>query len=278
MKYLKTKHQRKSALLTIAFMTSILMLMLFFGMSYIDPPEEYGVAINFGTSDFGDGPPKVLENVKTSPESSKPKQEVLKKQEVAFEKIEEKVITQNTEDAPVIQKNKVIEKEISEPQEKPKKVVNPVVKEAPKPSKETENALSNLLNGNKSDGDPSKGEGDDDASGLKGNELGDPSSSNYYGNSGSGEGGNYDLGGRKPLGRPTISPDCNEEGIVVVRIEVDRNGIVVKAVPGVKGSENTSPCLLKPAKEAALRTRWNSDGDAPSKQIGYIKYNFTLSE
>ena len=259
-------------------MTSILMLMLFFGLSYIDPPEEYGVAINFGTSDFGDGPPKVLENVKTSPESSKPKQEVLKKQEVAFEKIEEKVITQNTEDAPVIQKNKVIEKEISEPQEKPKKVVNPVVKEAPKPSKETENALSNLLNGNKSDGDPSKGEGDDDASGLKGNELGDPSSSNYYGNSGSGEGGNYDLGGRKPLGRPTISPDCNEEGIVVVRIEVDRNGIVVKAIPGVKGSENTSPCLLKPAKEAALRTRWNSDGDAPSKQIGYIKYNFTLSE
>mgnify|MGYP001041512737 CR=1 FL=1 len=93
MKYLKTKHQRKSALLTIAFMTSILMLMLFFGLSYIDPPEEYGVAINFGTSDVGDGPPKVLENVKTSPESSKPKQEVLKKQEVAFEKIEEKVIS-----------------------------------------------------------------------------------------------------------------------------------------------------------------------------------------
>lgn len=278
MKYLETKHQRKSAVITVVLMTSILMLMLFFGMRYMDPPEEYGVAINFGTSDFGSGPPKVQETVKSSPEPAKPKQEVTKKQEIPVEKIEEEVITQNTEEAPVIQKKEVVKKAVPVPQEKPKEVEKPVVKEAPKPSKETENALSNLLNGNKSDGDPAKGEGDDAISGLKGNELGDPNSSKYYGNGGSGEGGNYDLGGRSPLTRPVIKPDCNEEGIVVVKIEVDKLGNVVKATAGVKGSTNTSPCLLKPAKEAALRTKWNADGEAPSKQVGYIKYNFSLSE
>jgi outer membrane biosynthesis protein TonB len=278
MKYIETKYQRKSAVITVVLMTSILMLMLFFGLNYMDPPEEYGVAISFGTSDVGNGPPKIQETVKSAPEPAKPKQEVTKKQEVPVEKIQEEVITQNTEDAPVIQKKEVVEKAVSVPQEKPKEVEKPIVEEAPKPSKETENALSNLLNGNKSDGKPAKGEGDSDTSGLKGNELGDPNSSKYYGNGGSGEGGNYDLGGREPLTRPGIKPDCNEEGTVVVRIEVDKSGKVTKATPGVKGSTNTSPCLKEPAKAAALKTKWNADGEAPSIQVGYIRYNFSLSE
>ena len=278
MKYLKTKHQRNSAVITVVLMTSILMLMLFFGLSYIDPPEEYGVAINFGTSDVGSGAPKIQETIKSSPEPAQPKQEVPKEQVLPIEKIEEDVLTQNSEKAPVVQKKKLVKKTIPEPKEKPKETEKPVIKEAPKPSKETQKALSNVLNGNKSDGNTSKGEGDDKTSGLKGKELGDPNSTKYYGNAGSGGDGNYNLGGRSALDKPTISPECNEAGVVVVRIEVDRTGRVIKAEPGVKGSNNTAPCLLKPAKEAALKTKWNADADAPSKQVGYIKYNFTLSE
>ena len=79
----------------------------------------------------------------------------------------------------------------------------------------------------------------------------------------SGSGGNYNLAGRKALSKPKEQPDCEEEGIVVVSITVDKTGKVIRAVAGVKGTTNTAACLLKPAKEAALRTTWNSDSKAP---------------
>ncbi len=279
MKYLKTKHQKKSAMLTAIVMTALLLVMFFFGMQYLDPPEEYGIAINFGTSEVGNGPPKVQETVKSAPvPTTQPKQEVVQKQEEPVEEIKEDVLTQKDVEAPVIQKE-TPKKKVVTPKKTPKKVVKKeVVKEVPKPSEATQNALSNLLNGDKSDGKSSAGEGDDAKAGLKGKKDGDPTSSKYYGNGGSGGDGNYNLSGRNPLTRPIIKPTCNEEGTVYVSIEVDKSGKVIKAVPGVKGTTNAAPCLLKPAKEAALKTKWNADGEAPTKQVGVIIYKFTLSE
>ena len=55
MKYFKTIHEKNSAKLT--GLIAVILLLLFFvvGMNYLDPPEEYGVAVNFGTTDFGSG-------------------------------------------------------------------------------------------------------------------------------------------------------------------------------------------------------------------------------
>lgn len=89
--------------------------------------------------------------------------------------------------------------------------------------------------------------------------------------------GNYQLGGRKALRKPKRIQECNEAGIVVVSIEVDRTGKVIKAVPGVRGTTNNTKCLLDPAKAAALATKFNADPKAPSKQIGKIIYRFSLS-
>tara|TARA_B100000809_G_scaffold237763_1_gene257833 strand:- start:103 stop:936 length:834 start_codon:yes stop_codon:yes gene_type:complete len=277
MKYLETKHQQKSAVITVVLMSLFLVVMFFFGMQYQDPPEEYGIAINFGTSEVGNGPSKILETVQSSPKPSTPKQEVSEVQKAPVEELKEDIVTQNTEEAPVIQKE-VVKETVTTPKVTPKEVEKPIVKEAPKPSKATENALSNLLNGSESDGDPSKGEGDDTESGLKGNESGDPTSSKYYGNGGTGGDGDYDLSGRTPKSRPSVKPNCNEEGTVVVSIVVDNSGKVIKAEPGVKGTNNTAACLLKAAKEAAMRTEWNQDNEAPSTQKGRIIYRFSLSE
>jgi outer membrane biosynthesis protein TonB len=279
MNYLKTPHQKKSAVLTITLMGLLLFVLFAFGMNYQDPPEEYGVAINFGTSDFGSGPPKIQETIKSAPKQEEVIEEVVEKvEEQKIEDIKEEVITQNDTDAPVIPKEKP-KKKVVKPVAEPKKVEEkPVVKEAPKPSKETTDALANLLNGSKSSGETSSGEGDDAKSGLKGKKDGDPTSSKYYGNGGSGGNGNYNLSGRKPLTRPVIKQNCNEDGIVVVSIEVDKTGRVIKAVAGVKGTTNSAPCLLEPAKKAAMLTKWNADGDAPTKQVGKIIYKFSLSE
>jgi hypothetical protein len=278
MKYLKSKHEQKSALLTVVIMTGVLLMMMFFGMRYMDPPNEYGIAINFGTSDFGNGPPEMHETPKSTTNPAQPEQELKKAQETPIEEIEDDVMTQNIQEAPIVQKKETLKKPAPTPFKKPKEVKKPVVKEAPKPSKETETALTNLLNGSPSDGDVSQGEGDDGQTGLKGNELGDHNSSKYYGNGGSGGDGNYNLFGRTPVTRPAIRPDCNEEGIVAVQIEVDKSGRVVRAIAGVKGTTNAAPCLKRPAKEAALRTKWNADEGAPTKQIGKIIYHFSLSE
>ncbi|MGJ8745664.1 energy transducer TonB family protein [Polaribacter sp.] len=278
MSILETKHKRKSAVITAI----ILMLLVFgifnYGMTYLDPPEEYGLAINFGNSEVGSGEP--VENVKkTVAPKVVEKQEVVEEKEVIEtpkEIIKEEIITDDTsKDVPVVEKKKEVKKPVKEvvkkeiPKEKPKPT--------PKPSKENQDALNNLLNGNSSDGKP-QGEGDDDKPGVKGNENGDPNSNKYYGNTGSGSGGNYNLAGRKALSKPIEKPNCQEEGIVVVRIQVDKNGRVINAVAGVKGSTNTAACLLKPAKEAALRTTWNADSKAPTKQTGTIIYKFTLSK
>lgn len=277
MRFLETKHKKKSAVITAILLTLILVGILNFGMQYLDPPEEYGLAINFGDSNVGNGDPVV--KTKAQPVKKQEVEKVEEKEEIKTtpkETIKEEVITQeDTKDAPVIEKAK--EKKVEKPIEKVVKKEKPKVIPKPKPSKATQDALNNLLNGNSTDG-KSKGEGDDDKSGVKGDKNGDPKSSKYYGNNGSGGDSNYNLAGRKALSKPIEKPECNEEGIVVVSIEVDKTGKVIKAIAGVKGSTNTADCLLKPARVAALKTRWNPDGKAPQKQKGTIIYRFSLSE
>lgn len=276
MSVLDTKHKRKSAVITAI----ILMLLLFgifnYGMQYLDPPEEYGLAINFGNSEVGNGDP-VEKTKKISTPKVVDKQDVVEEavEETPKEIVKEEILTNDTsKEVSVIEKVKEI---VKEPVKEVVEKVIPKEIPKPKPSKETQDALNNLLNGNSSDGKP-KGEGDNKESGVKGDEKGDASSSKYYGNTGTGSDGNYNLAGRKALSKPKQQPNCEEEGIVVVRIQVDKNGKVISAFPGVKGTTNSAPCLLKPAKEAALKTKWNSDSKAPSKQTGTIIYKFSLSK
>jgi outer membrane biosynthesis protein TonB len=274
MSVLDTQHKRKSAIITAVILILFILGIFNFGMQYLDPPEEYGVAINFGDMNVGSGvsvfksEKTILKEVLKTPAVASPLKEVVK------ETLVEKIISEETtKEVPIVRKVaeekptlvEDVEKEVSK--EEPR----------PKPSKESLAALNKLLNGNSSDGKP-KGEGDAAVDGVKGDKQGEPISSKYYGNTGSGTGGNYNLAGRKALSTPKKQPDCQEEGVVVVRIAVAKNGKVVRAIPGVKGTTNTAPCLLKPAKEAALSTIWNSDGAAPEIQTGTIIYKFSLSK
>lgn len=278
MSFLETPHKKKSAVITSVIIALILVVIFNFGMQYLDPPEEYGLAINFGDSDVGSGDPViktkakpvVKKTIEKAIEKVEEEQEVLPK-----ETIKEEVITQETKDAPVIEKP--IEKKIEKPVEEKKKVEKPKEVPKPKPSKQTQDLLNNLLNNNSGDGEP-KGEGDDVKPGVKGSQKGDPKSTKYYGSTGSDGDKNYNLAGRNALSRPIEKPECNEEGLVVVLIEVDNTGKVIKATPGVKGSTNTAKCLMDPAKAAALKTTWNADPNAPNKQRGTIIYRFSLSE
>lgn len=289
-KLFKDEHEKRAALLTL-LAVFIVFLWLFYhtAFTYQDPPEEYGMEVNFGTTDFGSGDDQPLEEIKTQPVEEvtpeepveepieEPVEEVV---ETPVEEVVEEVITEDTvEDVPVVEPVKETPKE--QPKETPKEEPKETPKEEPKPAppkpdKSTQDALSSVLNGPPAEGNDTGSEGDDDEAGDKGDDNGDPNAPDYYTNPGNGSGGNYQLIGRLPLRRPTPKYNCNKEGRVVVAIKVDRSGKVIEATPGAKGSTTTESCLLDQAKIAALKTKWQAAANAPEKQVGKIIYNFSL--
>ncbi len=263
----------------------------------MEPEEESGIAVNFGTTATGSGKIQPNEPIKSSPRQTTPEttSSTPEPQEESPQ-IKDKVVTQELEDAPVIEKKpkKKPKKKTEKPKEKPKpsdqkpsknttkekpvKIVEEK-KPDPKPDKSTLDILNSFSNGPKNDGKAKGGEGDDRSPGDKGSPDGDPNAKSYYGTGKGLDGdGNYRLGGRKALNKEKFVQDCNESGIVVVKIEVNQSGKVIRATPGVKGTTNSASCLMGPAKRAALATRFNSDSKAPAKQVGTIIYQFKLSE
>ena len=120
-------------------------------------------------------------------------------------------------------------------------------------------------------GSNKSGDGNDKTGGNKGKLNGDLNAKDYNGGGGSGNGngggngsgtglgtgsgygngsgsgtgtGNYQLGNRKAVSKPAPKYLCNEQGTVVVQIAVDRNGTVISANPGVKGTENERPAFF----------------------------------
>ncbi|MFI2741997.1 energy transducer TonB [Zhouia sp. PK063] len=282
MAFLDTKHKKKSFTLTTVLLALLILLMFYVGLSYMDPPDESGISVNFGTTDYGKGPTQPLRKIKTAPQpkqEEQPKEEIQKPTPQEPQKNVEEVLANENSDAPVIPPKKEKVKETSQKKPEPKKEI-PKKVEKPTPSKATTDALSSILNGPENDGAAKGSEGDDNKAGDKGQPDGDPYASSYYGapGSGNGNGVGYGLNGRKLVSTGKVQQDCNESGTVVVKIEVDRSGNVISAVPGVRGTTNNSPCLLKPAKETALKYRWNLDSNAPSRQIGFIVVNFKLGE
>lgn len=315
MSFLDTRHKKKSFTLT-TFLLSVLLLVLFYiGLTYMDPPEENGISVNFGTTDFGSGNVQPKEKIRSEPLDTPPvepteqeevvEEEVVEEvadevpeQEVAEEAPAEKVLTQENEESIKIKKaqeakrkaeeaERIAKKKAQDAEERKKAEAERIAREkkqaeekARKEQEAKKKKLDELIGGiSKSEGTASGSEGDDNRAGDKGQPDGDPYATSYYGSPGSGSGtGGYGLNGRSLVSKGQVKQDCNEEGRVVVKIIVDRNGNVVSATPGVKGTTNNNPCLLDPAKKTAFKHKWNLDSNAPSQQVGFVVVNFKLGE
>lgn len=283
MKYFKTKHEKDSAKIT-TLITLILLLMIFvMGPQYLDPPTEYGVAVNFGTSNVGKGNVQPKQPVKSEPKKIEqpPEPEVSKSEPAASsEEVTEDIITQETEEAIAIRKQKEAEAKAKAIAEAKAKAEAERIAKEKREQEEKKKKLDALIGGvSKSDGNDTDSEGNDNQAGDKGQLDGDPYAPSYFGDPGTGSGGvGYGLNGRGSATYKTLKQDCNESGMVIVRIVVNRNGNVIEATPGVKGTTNTAKCLLDPAKKIALSHKWRSDSKAPAKQIGFVKVNFKLGK
>lgn len=283
MKYLETKHERNSATLT-ALITAILILLLFVvGQPYMDPPEEFGIAVNFGTTEFGQGDVQPLTPIKSEPVNINRPAEVepTKAEPTKAAVNKEEVLTDDNSEEIAIKKQKEAETKAKAVADAKAKAESDRVAKEKRELDDKKKKLDALIGGvSKSDGTAKGGEGDDNKAGDKGQLDGDPYAASYFGSGGgTGSGGvGYGLNGRGSASYNTLKQDCNESGMVIVKIVVNRNGNVVEAEPGVKGTTNTSACLLEPAKKIALSHKWRPDPDAPVKQIGFVKVNFKLGQ
>ena len=136
------------------------------------------------------------------------------------------------------------------------------------------------------DGSGGKGTGEGKSQGVtfpggnQGVPTGDPNSNNYgdggSGNGSKGSGPSFSLSGRTAASLPIPKYPGDDEGIVVVKITVDKYGKVTAAEPGTRGTTIMNKKFWEEAKQAALKARFNSDNNAAAYQQGTITYKFVL--
>ena len=279
MAFLQTTYEKKSFWTTAFILLAVLLLLFFAGLRYLDPPQENGILIAFGNTDPGNSltlaPPIQAATEETIvPEMNEaPEVKEVLVEEVVSEALEDVLTTADSE--------LVLPKELAEkaaetvpekvPETVPEKIPEKVIQQA---SAATKAALANILGAKEAQG---SGIGNDGKSANQGLSDGSKYANSFYGSTtGEVQGFGFGLAGRSLASKGSVTPDCNEEGRVVVAITVDRSGKVIAADPGVKGSTNNAPCLLAPAKATAFMYQWAPDAEAPEKQIGFVVINFKL--
>ena len=249
-----TKNKLKAIFGTVLFHIGLLLCFIFMGLTYqIPPPPEEGITINFGYQDFGS--------------DSEEKEQMTVEQEISSQELvnntlTEDVITQNIGETPAIKPKEQLEnhKEVKKIEEKKSELV--VNNKALYSGKKQNNINSQGI---------SEGQGD------QGSKDGDTYSNTYTSGGVGANGISYNLGGRTIAEIKKPNYDSQQQGKVVVTIRVNKNGKVISATPGAKGSTTTNAYLYSKAKEAALETTFEANTSAPEIQLGTIIYNFKLN-
>ncbi|OPZ97931.1 MAG: hypothetical protein BWY70_01357 [Bacteroidetes bacterium ADurb.Bin408] len=243
------KDRLRGILGTVLFHGILLVAFLFLGLRTPLPlPEEEGVEVRMGDLN-GMGvidytpPPAHVPPLPSNPV-----------------KTEDKNLTQNTDDAPRIEEIK-----------KPVKNESPVKNEQPVKEQVKDPVVNNNMlfkPGNKN----GHNQGNTNIPGYQGNPNGNPNSGEPQGSQGNGI--SFSLSGRSSKNIPHPEYNSPEQGTVVVSITVDKNGKVIKAIPGAKGTTTTDGTLRRLAEQAALKATFDANPNAPEEQIGTITYKF----
>jgi colicin import membrane protein len=254
---------------TSVFHLIILLILLFF-LIYTPVPISSGggILIDFGDAETAGGAfePVVNEQPETQPA-------------VADIEDKEDIMTQDFEEAPAIEKKAEVKKPDIKPAEtkprvteKPKETTPVIDKNAIYKGKgkatQGENTSQGTYKGPGNQGKPDGVVG----GGTDGNGSG----------TGSGTGLGIQVGGglenRKILALPKPEFRIQEDGIVVVQVTVNRDGKVISADPGKKGSTTMVSELLAAAKKAALQSKFAVDANLKEfqTQTGTITYHFKL--
>ncbi|PCJ25504.1 MAG: hypothetical protein COA97_07485 [Flavobacteriales bacterium] len=246
MELIQDKNSRSGMIGTILVHLLLLLLFVSFGMPYQDPPpvNEGAMMIDFG--DSGGGPP--------SEENSSEENESSSNDTETSESNSSQESVQTTENETI---------DLNASQNNSEETQETV-------SENLTNALEALNNANNNS--TSNNNNNSNSSNNSSN------NSNSTGpNTGSTNGIGFSLGGRGKISFKKPENPTQEDGKVVVDIVVDRNGKVLKAKSGARGSTTTNPILQKKAEEAALKAKFKKDINAPFEQKGTMTFVFILN-
>lgn len=220
----------------------LILCLLLMGLRYPDPPPpELGVEMDMG--EFSD--------VGTDSEHAAEGGEDLSS-ESSYANDDNNELTQQSEDVPLVSKKTPSP---TKNKKKPKDNVKPQSEE----TKIDQNALftkGRVKNGN--GGSTGVGEGSGKGSGGEGG----------------GSGISFSLEGRGSTSLPKPTATSTENGTIVVTIMVDQEGNVVYAKAILRGTTLRDTNLWRRCEQAAKKSKFTANPDAPELQGGKITYIF----
>lgn len=284
---------------TASIVAGVLVLVLIFLplLKYpTPPPGQEGILVNLGLPDIGQG----SENAGPStPAVDEPIEEDIPEEELSEptppeaaepepsdpEPVEEEVITTDDPTEPSLtererqeqaererQRQEELERQRQEEAER-KRQEEEARKRAEEEARKQQEAdeLKDKLGGLFGTGE---GKGDTGKEGNQGDPEGDPDASRLEGiSTGSGTVGGG-LSGRGVTASPKVTDRSQDQGVVVVRVCVNRDGSVLSAEFTQKGSTATSARLKQLAVTNAKK--WKFSPGSVDKQCGTITYNFKV--
>ncbi|HNX45027.1 MAG TPA: hypothetical protein PKI35_11370 [Bacteroidales bacterium] len=262
--YTENRNESKGRMIaligTIVFHAVVLLMLVFFALRTPLPlPGEEGLEVNLGNSDQGMGdiqPEEAAMAANASPAQNMPNSD-------------EEAVTENTDETPAIEK-------ISKKTKQTAVTINkPVTKPTLEAAKEPVVNSKALYPGKGSKTAKGGNQGITGQPGDQGKPNGSPGATNYDGLGGKGSSGiGYDLGGRSAKNLPKPKYTSDEQGDIVVEIKVDRNGQVIYARAGARGTTIPDQSMQRQAEAAARSSIFARDPSAPEEQRGTITYKF----
>jgi TonB family protein len=270
----EVRYRRRAWVLTLALFTVVTVAFMFLGFRTPLPlPEEEGIDVVLGTVDYGEQ----QQATRNQPVPEEPVEETVEpdaSQASPSEPVEatEEVVTGNEAEAPEVkteQKSSTETEESKQQREESQSEPEKEKEEEQKPPKVDPNALYAPQN---------KSKGEEGKAGDKGARDGSEESSSFErrGESNVGDGISFNLDGRSLRKPPRIEDQSQKSGKVVVEIIVNKEGRVISAKPGARGSTTLDKVLLKKAREAAYQTRFSPSNAAPDQQVGTMTFEFKL--
>ncbi len=262
------KDRTRALLGTIVFHGVLLLCFLFFGLSTPLPlPEEHGVIVSLGYVEEGRGQTQPLSAPRPVPQSppASPAQEP------------EGVVTQHTQESVALPEEapdrdagrEFPDSDRRDPVPEPEDAAEPIEEEEPAPQVDPRA----LFPGRDQRSTDRQDRGETGETGVQGAPEGVVGADEQAG-VGQSNGIEYSLTGRRANYLPIPEYTTLSTGRVVVQITVNRQGQVIRATAGARGTTTTDRTLHRNAEDAARRARFDLKSDAPEEQTGTITYNF----
>ena len=257
------------AFLATGIILAVMLALCYFIVFKNPPPQDDGtggIVVNYGTSDAGMGKdilsteePSVAEKANhTVP--SKVTTAPPTEQKTQVDNSDQKVVTQDAEDAPVVAANS-------------KKVSKAIATQPAKPVKKQVVNTNALYKGSTNKG-TGEGDGTTGTPGNQGSKNGSTLSDNYGpGGSGGGLHGMPQWNFVNPL---TVSNSNRIPGTVVIDITVDPNGNVIEAHYDRKKTRMADLSLIQKCESIVKNSKLTSSTPASGNQKGQVNFIFNI--